>query len=346
MNELVIKKATRLNSYLKIGLAGASGSGKTYSALLMAYGLVGDWSKICVIDTENGSADLYSHLGGYNTLTLTAPFSPQRYVQALMLAVKAGMKVIIIDSITHEWNGEGGCLELVEQVTQASASKNSYTAWGKVTPLHNKFVQAILQCPAHVITTVRKTQDYEMTKDNNGKVKVEKAGLKDQTREGFEYELTLSLTLNMNHYAEVSKDRTNLFADTLSIMVNEDTGKMLKEWSESGATLTQKQAEKKVVAREEPKPESQKTAPVTTVAKPTETPAPASAPAKDSWKLQPITLKQREAVVKIAVQIKDIEDTDEAKSAFFAETESWNQGKASEYITNKGNGGYNNNKGQ
>jgi hypothetical protein len=229
-----LRKATRVKSKLRIGLAGVSGSGKTYSALLLARGLVGSWDKVCLIDTENGSADLYSDLGDFNVITLEAPFGPERYIEAIQAAEAGGMEAIIIDSITHEWDGSGGCLEIVEQIAQASSSKNSYTAWAKVTPRHAKFVQAILQSPSHIITTVRRKQDYSMDKDSNGKTTVTKAGLKEITREGFEYELTLSFALSQNHLAEASKDRTGLFMDKPEFKITEKTGEMILAWTEGG----------------------------------------------------------------------------------------------------------------
>jgi AAA domain len=232
-----LRKAEKKKSKLRIGLAGTSGSGKTYSALLLAKGLVGDWSKVCVVDTEQGSADLYDSLGGYNVITLTAPFTPERYIDAIKTAEDAGMEVIIIDSITHEWDGQGGILEYVDQLTKASASKNSYTVWGKATPRHNAFIQAILQSPAHIITTVRRKQDYAMTTDGQGKTKVEKQGMKEVTREGFEYELTLSFSLTQNHLAEPSKDRTGIFMGNSqydAFRITEETGKTLRDWAEQG----------------------------------------------------------------------------------------------------------------
>jgi len=228
-----LRKATRTKSKLRIGLAGTSGSGKTYSALLLASGMAA-WDKIAVIDTENGSADLYTQLGEYNVITLQAPFSPERYIEAIKTCEDAGMEVIIVDSITHEWDGKGGCLEIIEQVTKASTSKNSYTAWAKVTPRHNAFVQAILQSSAHVITTVRRKQDYSMDKNDQGKTVVTKAGLKEVTRDGFEYELTLSFALSQNHLAEASKDRTSLFMDKPEFVITAETGKLLKSWAEEG----------------------------------------------------------------------------------------------------------------
>lgn len=229
-----LKKATRKQVKLRMGLSAVSGGGKTYSALLLAFGITNDWEKIAVIDTENGSASLYSNLGGFQTIEIKAPFSPERYIEAIKCCEKAEIEVCIIDSITHEWEGKGGCLEIAETITQASQSKNSYTAWGKVTPRHNAFLEAILQSKMHIITTVRRKQDYDMIKNNMGKTVIEKAGLKEITREGFEYELTLNLNLSLNHQATASKDRTGLFMDKPEFIITSETGKMIKEWCMEG----------------------------------------------------------------------------------------------------------------
>jgi hypothetical protein len=223
-----LRKATRQKAKIRLGLSAVSGGGKTYSALLIAYGITGDWSKIAVIDTENNSADLYAHLGEFNVLPLSAPYAPERYIEAIKDCEAAAMEVIIIDSITHEWDGKGGCLEIVDQLG------GKYQDWGKVTPRHQSFIDTILQSNCHIITTVRRKQDYEMSKDNNGKVKVEKAGLKEVTREGFEYELTANLELDVRHNATASKDRTGLFIDKPAFVPSAETGKMIKEWCESG----------------------------------------------------------------------------------------------------------------
>lgn len=227
---MILQKATRKKVKLRLGLSGASGFGKTYSALLIAKGLVGDWEKIGVIDSENDSASLYSHLGDFNTLTLTAPFTPERYIEAINACVKAGMEAVIVDSITHEWEGKGGCLEIVE------ALGGRYQDWAKVTPRHQDFINAITQSPVHMITTVRRKQDYDMVKNDKGKLEVQKVGTKEVTREGFEYELTLSLELvNDRHMAKASKDRTGLFMNQPEFVVSEKTGELIRQWCESGA---------------------------------------------------------------------------------------------------------------
>jgi AAA domain len=230
-----IRKASKKKVKLRIGLSGASGFGKTYSALLIAFGITNDWSKVCIIDTENNSADLYANLGEYSVLPLSAPFAPERYVEAIKLAEKSGFEVIIIDSISHEWEGVGGCLEICDQITAASNAKNSYTSWGKITPRHNAFIQSILQSNCHIITTVRRKQDYEMSKDSNGKTQVVKMGMKEITREGFEYELTANLEIVADsHYVKASKDRTQLFMDKPEFVPTIETGKALINWANTG----------------------------------------------------------------------------------------------------------------
>lgn len=225
-----LRKATRSKAKIRLGLSAVSGGGKTMSALLIAKGLAsGDMSKVALIDTENGSGDLYAHLGEYQVLPLEAPYTPERYIEAIKTCENAGVDVIIIDSITHEWDGKGGILEISNSMTG-----NSYTNWAKLTPRHQAFVDTILQSKCHIITTVRRKQDYEMTKDSQGKVKVEKVGLKEVTREGFEYEVTINMELDIKHNATVSKDRTGLFMDKPEFVPTEETGKKILEWCETG----------------------------------------------------------------------------------------------------------------
>lgn len=225
-----LRQAQRAKAKIRLGLSAVAGGGKTYSAILIAKGLAkGDLSKVAIIDTENGSADLYAHLGPYNVLTLLPPYSPERYVQAIQDCENAGMEVVIIDSITHEWSGKGGILEIADGMTG-----NSFQKWKDLTPRHNKFIAAILTSKSHIITTVRRKQDYEMTKGSDGRAKVEKLGLKEETREGFEFELTVNLELDIKHNAVASKDRTGLFMDAPHFTPSEATGKLILDWCESG----------------------------------------------------------------------------------------------------------------
>ncbi len=227
-----LTKAERHQVKLRLGLSGASGFGKTYSALLLAYGITDDWCKIAVIDTENGSASLYSHLGDYNTLTLDEPFNPERYIEAIETCEKEAIEVIIIDSISHEWNGKGGCLELHELLG------GKFQDWAKISPRHQAFIDKILHSSCHIITTVRRKVDYAMDADMNGKSKVVKHGTKEITREGFEYELTANFELiNDKHLAKASKDRTGLFMDKPEFVINTTTGRKLIEWCNKGVSI-------------------------------------------------------------------------------------------------------------
>ncbi|MBU2060727.1 MAG: ATP-binding protein, partial [Bacteroidetes bacterium] len=213
-------------------LSGPSGFGKTYSALLLAYGMTGDWKKIALIDTENNSASLYSHLGDFNVLSLEEPFSPERYIKAIQVCEDADISVIIIDSISHEWQSKGGCLEIHEQLG------GRFQDWAKVTPRHNAFIDAIILSKCHLITTSRRKVDYSIDKGSDGKTKVSKLGMKEITREGFEYELTVNFEfLNDKHLVSSSKDRTGLFSGKPEFIINSATGKRLIEWSNDGISI-------------------------------------------------------------------------------------------------------------
>ena len=227
-----LQKAQRHQVKLRIGLSGPSGFGKTYSALLMAYGITNDWNKIALIDTENKSASLYSHLGDFNVLSLGEPFTPERYLEAIKLCEDSGIELIIVDSISHEWQGKGGCLEIHEQLG------GRFQDWARVTPRHNAFIDAIILSKCHLITTSRSKVDYSLDKDGNGKTKVMKLGTKAITREGFEYELTVNFEfLNDKHLVQASKDRTELFTGKPEFIINSSTGKKLIEWCNQGISI-------------------------------------------------------------------------------------------------------------
>lgn len=225
-----LKQSQRQQVKLRLGLSGASGFGKTKSALLLAYGMTQDWSKIAVIDTENSSASLYSDLGNYNVLDLQAPYSPERYIQAIELCEKSGISVVILDSVSHEWNGTGGCLDIHEKLG------GRFQDWANVTPRHQAFINKILQSSCHIITTTRRKIDYSLDVGSNGKTQVVKHGTKEITRDGFEYELTINFELiNENHLAKASKDRTGLFMNKPEFLITPDTGKMILKWCNSGS---------------------------------------------------------------------------------------------------------------
>jgi hypothetical protein len=228
---LQLKKAQRKQVKLRLNLSAPSGAGKTYSALLMAKGIVGEWAKIAVIDTENGSASLYDHLGEFNVIDLQPPFSPERYIEAIDACINGGIECIIIDSSSHEWNGAGGCLEINEKLAAAKFKGNTWSAWSETTPRHDRFVNHVLQCNAHIITCTRSKMETVMGEDR----KVKKVGMKDLQRDGWEYELTVSLTIDRDtHMAIASKDRTELFEGKDPFVITEQTGELIRQWCEKG----------------------------------------------------------------------------------------------------------------
>ncbi|MBP7561428.1 MAG: ATP-binding protein [Armatimonadetes bacterium] len=225
-------KAERKRAKARVAFAGPSGSGKSYSALLFAKGLGG---KIAAIDTEHGSLSMYSHLVDFDVCELDAPFSPERYIAMIHEAEKAGYDVIVIDSITHEWTGEGGILSAKDHMP----GTNERDKWRQLTPKHDGFINAMLQSPCHVVVTMRsKTAYVEVEKQGGGK-RYEKKGMEPQQRDGMEYEFTVMFDIDQDrHIASASKDRTTLF-DGKYETITEKHGSTLREWLDSGAAPTQ-----------------------------------------------------------------------------------------------------------
>jgi len=218
-------KAERKRGKLRLAIAGPAGSGKTYSALLIAFGIGG---KVAFIDTERGSGELYDHLGDYDACTLEAPFEPKKYVAAIKAAEVAGYDTIIIDSLTHAWAGTGGLLDRHGMI--ADKSGNSWAAWRMVTPQHNELVDALLQSTCHIIATMRSKMEYTQVEEG-GKKSVKKLGMSPIQRDGMEYEFTVFMDIDQNHIASSTKDRTTLF-DGQYFKPSKQTGKLLMDWLE------------------------------------------------------------------------------------------------------------------
>ena len=234
-----IRKARRSATRLRLLLTGPSGSGKTWGALQVAKGVGG---RCVVIDTEEGSSDLYDHLHDFDVVDLRPPFTPEAYITAIEACEQAGYDVIVVDSITHEWNGKGGCLELVDEIARAKFKGNTWSAYSEITPRHRKFIDAMLRSPAHVIATARsKTETAQV--DDNGRKKVVKLGMQAETRHGVEFEFTVCLDLvHDGHFATTSKDRTGLFSgDPKPITI--DTGKRIAGWLAGGTAVETTAAE-------------------------------------------------------------------------------------------------------
>jgi len=227
----LFKKAEKKKAKLRLGISGPSGSGKTYSALRLASGFGG---KIAVIDTEKGSASLYADKFNFDVVELSPPYTTERYIDLIKLAADEGYEIIIVDSISHAWAGEGGLLNQKEQLDARGG--NSFSNWAKMTPKQEKLISSLISCPAHLVVTLRSKQEYIQVSEN-GKSKIQKVGLAPIQRDGFEYELTTVFDIAINHEAQASKDRTGLFVDK-TFSITEEVGKQFRVWLDSGKELS------------------------------------------------------------------------------------------------------------
>lgn len=222
------QRAERKKAKIRVGICGPAGSGKTMSALKLAFGIGG---KIAVIDTEHGSAELYSHMGEYDVATITPPYSVEKYLALIREAGKS-YDIVIIDSLSHAWSGSGG---LLEEVDKRSAGGNKFAAWRDVTPKHNELIDAMLQSPAHVIATMRSKTEYVIEQNEKGRSVPRKIGMAPVQREGMDYEFTLVFEVNQdNHTATASKDRTDIFNGFIGVLT-EEHGKQICDWMDGGA---------------------------------------------------------------------------------------------------------------
>ena len=270
-----LQVAERSETRIKLSIGGPSGSGKTCSALLLAYGLVKAanpgctddqcWAKICIVDTENGSAKLYSnfnvpntnyHIGKFFTVSLKPPYDATKFIESVHACEDAGMEVVIIDSLSAYWQGEGGALD--KQGKIAARTGNSYTAWRDVTPEYNRVIDTILQSSCHVIMCSRAKMDYVQEKNANGKTVVRAVGMGLQSRDGLEYEASLHFMISVpDHVANATKDRTGLF-DGKYFVISPETGKEIYAWIASGAVDKPAEPEHPTVNIEPAEPQKDK----------------------------------------------------------------------------------------
>ena len=226
-----LQKASRRHTPIRLCLQGPSGSGKTIGALRLAAGLTeGNWEAIAVLDSEHGSAEWYAEMGPYNVLPIDAPYRPEAYAQAITHCEQAGIRVIILDSISPEWE----CL----LTDKARLTGDSFANWGKVAPRHSAFLHRMLRSPAHIIATVRTRTDYVLT-DRAGRSVPEKVSLKGIQRDGYEYEFATCFSLDMRHLATISKDRTQLFGDQAPFQLDEAVGTRIRQWCQVNATTSE-----------------------------------------------------------------------------------------------------------
>jgi nucleoside-triphosphatase THEP1 len=224
------KKATKAAAKLRLGLIGPAGSGKTMSALRIAHGLGG---RVAVIDTERGSASLYSGERGldFDVLELES-YEAEKFIQAIAQAEAAGYDVLIIDSLSHAWAGKGGILEFVDKAAKRSGG-GSFSGWRDATPLHNQLVDAILGAKLHIICTLRSKVEH-VIEQVNGRTQVRKVGLQPVQRDGLEYEFTVVGDVTQDHELIITKTRAAWLKDQIIREAGEDLGRQLAAWLSDG----------------------------------------------------------------------------------------------------------------
>jgi KaiC/GvpD/RAD55 family RecA-like ATPase len=234
---MTFAKATKKQAKLRLCLQGASGCGKTYTALSIATKL---GEKVAVLDTEHGSASLYADAFAFDTCEVIGDYNPQRCIDTIADAAKAGYDVLVIDSLTHFWNGTGGFLELVDAEVKRMAARgnkaDSFAAWKNVTPVYNKLVQAILSAPLHVIVCVRAKQEYSKETEN-GRGVVKKMGMAPEMRDGFAYEMSIEGMLDSENNLSIGKTRCAALTGKVFHKAGKDLADILKTWLTDGAPV-------------------------------------------------------------------------------------------------------------
>lgn len=235
---LTIQKAVKEQAKIRLCLAGPAGAGKTFSSLSIGVVLAqAEGSRMLVIDTESGRASKYAHLFDFDTIKLPR-FAPALYVEALTMAAQAGYKVVIIDSLSHEWNGEGGALEM---------ASGNFNNWKTVTPEHQKLMNAIQRYPGHVLATLRSHVEYASEQGANGKQQITRLGTKPIQRDGVDFEFDLYGMMDRQHRLSVEKSILIGYVGVNDVI--ERPGKELAEqiiaWSRDGAPQSAPVAEER-----------------------------------------------------------------------------------------------------
>ncbi|NQV17782.1 MAG: AAA family ATPase [Armatimonadetes bacterium] len=242
------EKATKTKCKLRMAIIGPSGSGKTYTSLLLAKEL---GNNIALIDTERGSARKYSDIFSFSVLELDT-FHPDNYMQAIALAEKEGFEVLIIDSLSHAWNGTNGALDLVDKAAARMKTSNSFAAWRQVTPLHNKLIDTILKTNLHIIVTMRAKTEFSLEKNEKGKTVIRKIGLQPVQWEGLEYEFDICGDMDLSNTMTISKTRYSALHQSMIKKPDKELALTIREWLNNGEP-----AQKKPSTEQETKPQTE-----------------------------------------------------------------------------------------
>lgn len=244
--QFIFRPAVKEKLKARVALVGPTGSGKTFTMLRVARGIVGPTGKIAIIDTEYGKSRVYTRSKSlpdgeqFEVLDLRPPYTPDRYIGALQAAARAGFDIVGVDSLSHAWMGAGGILDQVDRVAADAARKrnarqDNFSAWRDVTPQHNALVDALLSHPCHLIVCMRAKQAYEITDREGGGKKIEKLGMQAIQRDGIDYEFDVVGDIDTDHALRFSKTRCNTLDGKVIRLPDADLGRTIGEWLDDGA---------------------------------------------------------------------------------------------------------------
>ena len=258
-HDMQVTDSVREKQKALVGFIGPSGAGKTVGAILTAYGMMREaypdlseqevWKKIGVADTEHKRSMLYVdqqfsgvRIGSFKHINFEPPYTTERYLQALLMLKNAGVEVIVFDSLSHNWNGDGGILE-----QHGNMSGNSFQNWNKMNKHVTDMIKALSSNDIHILATMRTKNEYVMELNDKGKQQPRKVGTKPVQKDDMEYEFMLNFSVDMDHIAVTTKDNTNLFEGD-EIQLNEEVGRKLYRYLELGVDV---QAEERARREEE-----------------------------------------------------------------------------------------------
>jgi len=248
-DEFVVTDAVREKVALLTAIYGPTGSGKTYSALLLAAGIAGPDGVVGMLDTENKRGSLYADdpgiraalPKGYKRVDLTAPYSPKRYIQALQALERAGCTVAVIDSTTHEWAGEGGCCDIAEE-----KKRGGMADWATAKLEHKRFMAYCLSSRLHIVFSLRAHEKVKVVKagdlvspdssDRYEKNAVIPLGMMPDTEKNLVYEVLLSLRVDdKTHFAhpvKVPGMLKHVFPG--GKLITKADGEAIRQWNDAG----------------------------------------------------------------------------------------------------------------
>jgi len=232
-------KATKTKAKLRMALHGPSGAGKTVSALSIGKHLVPEGKRIALLDTEKGSASKYSDMFDFDVCEVVGNYAPKRLIDTLDAAVKGGYGLLIVDSMTHFWNGPGGFLEMIDEEVNKMKARNqrpdTFAAWKTIDPIYRRMVDTVLASPIHVIMTLRAKQAYEKVEGDNGRTKIQKLGMAPQMRDDFQYEWDCEGMLDIEHNLVIGKTRCPALDGRVFKKPGKDVADILAAWLDDGA---------------------------------------------------------------------------------------------------------------